>query len=241
MPKKNGLISVSDLFKNSFKLYKKSWKTLLVFSFIIVFAWNIWLEAVLPFLLTAAGVGTLSTGIFIGSFTQGINATISGFLILALSLLFIFEIEFLGSAAIIISLSEYFKGKKPNLNYILTEAKKLLVPITITSLLVFSIEFGGFLLVIIPGIIFTILLQFTNFILVIEKKSPVASLNRSRQLVKINFFGITGRYLVIGIASFCVNFLFSSQPSLQLVSQALILPFTITYHFLLYKDVSERK
>lgn len=237
MPKKSGLISFEDLFRNSWELYKKSWKTILVFSFITVFAWKIWLMIILPFLLLTTGVGTLSTGVFTGSFTQAISVAIGGFLIMLLSLLFVFEVGFLGSAAIIICLNEYLKGNKPTLNTILTAAKKLLLPVTITSLLVFFIEAIGFLLLVIPGIIFTILLQFTNFVLVVEKKNPIAALSRSRHLVKSHFWGITGRYLVIGVASLLINLMFSRVPAFQLVSQTVILPFTITYHFLLYKDV----
>ncbi|MBI4991387.1 hypothetical protein HZB96_04825 [Candidatus Gottesmanbacteria bacterium] len=242
MPKKDStsLISVADLFRNSWKLYQKSWVTLLILSLITVAIWRIWLAIVLPLLLITTGLGSLAVGAVTLNPAQVLSIAISGLLIILVSLLVVFEVGFLGSASIIICLNEYLKGKRPTLGKILTEGKNLLLPLTFVSLLVFFVETVGFFLLVIPGIILVIFLQFSNFVLVTEKKTGFDVLGRSIHLVKSHFWGILGRYLVIGVASLIVNLMFSRIPAFQFASQTLVLPFTVTYHFLLYRDVVER-
>ncbi len=105
--------------------------------------------------------------------------------------------------------------------------------------LVFLANLGGFILLIIPGIIFSTWFSFSNFIFVDKGLGIKASIGKSRELVKGRFWAVLGRLLVFGFFSGLVGFIVSiipfgiGQTLVTLAGALFMLP-----SFLLYKELS---
>jgi hypothetical protein len=115
---------------------------------------------------------------------------------------------------------------------------------------------GGFLLFIIPGILFSIWFSLAIFILVFEKRKGFNALFKSKHLVKGKFWGVLGRFLVlgliIGLGLFLIfaliifgieNKKIESQISeaMGYFIQLFVLPFFLIYGFLIYNNLKEIK
>jgi hypothetical protein len=104
--------------------------------------------------------------------------------------------------------------------------------------LVFLATLGGFVLLIIPGIIFSTWFSFANFIFVDKGLGVKASMGKSRGLVKGRFWAVLGRLLVFGLFSGLIGFIVSAVPFgigqtlITLAGALLMLP-----SFLLYKEL----
>lgn len=241
MASKSQLISISELFGRSWKIYKKIWSTLFIISAITTIIWLLWQIYIVPLLLTLSGVTSITAGLVSQNLASALTVGLIGLAVLLLSWIVVFEIGFLGSAAIIVALQLHSEGKHPTIGTIFDEAKTLLLPLTIVSFLVSCVEIIGLLFFIVPGLILIFLLTFCNFIVVVEKKSGFTALQRSINLVKSHFWDILVRYLAIGVISFLINITLDKTVWFQFVSQTVILPFTVIYHFLLYNDVAGKK
>lgn len=187
---------------------------------------------VVPALGLSFGLGALATR----NLSSGIGVGLLGLAALILSWLVVFEVGFWGSAAMIVVLEEASKGISLKISDVYQEAKKFLWPLSVVSLWVFLVVLGGFIFLIIPGIILGFLLQFTNFVVVVERKTGFKVLKRSMNLVGNNFLGILGRNLLMGLIIFLVNIIFGKMLFFNIVSQTLILPFALVYHYLVYKS-----
>ncbi len=237
MATKSQIIPISELFSKSWSIYKKIWSTLFIISAITTIIWLLWQTYIVPLLLTLSGVTSITAGLVSQNLASALGVGLIGLTVLILSWIVIFEIGFLGSAAIIVALQLHMEGKHPSLGTIFDKAKSLLLPLTIVSLLVSCVEIIGLIFFIVPGLILIFLLTFCNFIVVVEKKTGFAVLQRSINLVKSHLWDILVRYLVIGAISFLINIALDKTVWFQFISQTIIFPFTIIYHYILYKDV----
>lgn len=112
------------------------------------------------------------------------------------------------------------------------------------SLLVGLITVVGFLLFIIPGIIFAIWFSLATYVLVTENLTGMKALSRSKQLVKGNWWKVFWRLTVIVIISFIFYLPSIFIKELNIVSMVLLFlftPFSRTYTFLIYKDLRKVK
>jgi hypothetical protein len=126
-----------------------------------------------------------------------------------------------------------------DLKKIYTFAWKNLWKFSLLVVLVFLASFGGFILLIIPGIIFGIWFSFSNFVFVDKGLGVKASMGKSRELVKGRFWAVLGRLFVFGLFSGLAGSVVSvipfgiGQTLVTLVGALFMLP-----SFLLYKELS---
>lgn len=120
-------------------------------------------------------------------------------------------------------------------------AWKRLWKFSVLSLLVFLMTIGGGILLIIPGIIFSVWYVFSRFILIESEKGEVLiSLGRSKNLLRGRFWKVFGRLIVFGFFAIIVQVALSVIPfgigsvALSLCKGLFLLP---TY--LLYREISE--
>lgn len=85
------------------------------------------------------------------------------------------------------------------------QAVPYIVPGVLISLVTFSISLGGYLLLIIPGVIFSIMFSQSFNYVVLEKKSIGESLRLSRQLTKGNKYAIFRTYWLLYLPIFVVS------------------------------------
>lgn len=72
---------------------------------------------------------------------------------------------------------------------------KLMVPVILVAVLQFLAVFGGFILLIVPGILFAVWFAFAQMAVMLEKKQGVQALSYSRSLVRGRFFQVLWKLL----------------------------------------------
>jgi hypothetical protein len=126
---------------------------------------------------------------------------------------------------------------------------KRLGSVILVSILVGLILLGGFILLIIPGIIFAVFLAVTIPALVVENKRGTDALGRSWNLVKGAFWHVLGTIVVAGIIAglvsgiisaiggdnFLVSWIFTS------IGQIITVPFSALVSVVLYLDLRARQ
>lgn len=105
------------------------------------------------------------------------------------------------------------------------------------------IVLGGFLLLIAPGIIFSVWFSFATFVLVSEDLKGMNALFRSKQLVAGFWWKVFWRLLAISIIGFGIGFAVDligktlKIPFIEDFVGLFLTPFLVTYSFLIYEDL----
>jgi hypothetical protein len=110
-------------------------------------------------------------------------------------------------------------------------------PLLWVGLLTGFIVAGGFLLFIIPGIIFSVWFFFAQFILVREDVHGMGALLKSREYVRGEWFNVALRLLLVWAASLLLGMVPLAGPILTIV----FLPYAMIFHYLVYCDLRELK
>jgi len=135
----------------------------------------------------------------------------------------------------------------------LKDGLKLIIPYFWIYFLLYIIISGGFLLLVIPGILFSIWFSFAIYVFIFEKKKGFNALFASKELVSGNFVKVLWRFLafilMIGLFLFIVfiplttifqNTEFVSEITGYLI-QLFIIPLFFIFGFFLYKNLREVK
>jgi len=178
------LIKARDLMRESWTLYKNNF-----LFFIKIAAWLL-IPAVILTVLPA-----LDTG---GKFFGLIN-------IFSL-LVYLFTIFFLASLisiALVLAINGLLKKERVDMKAIYNASYSKIISYIWISVLVTVAILGGTLLLIIPGIIFSIWFSFSLYILILSGSRGTQSLSESRELVKGYFWPVLWRwvapYFVFGL------------------------------------------
>ena len=138
---------------------------------------------------------------------------------------------------------------------IFKETERLFWPYFGLSVLTMIFVLLWTLLLIIPGIIFSIFYGFAAYVFFFEGQKGMAAIRRSVQLVKGYWWPVFGRFLVIGLATWAVTMVFScpmyfvSEDSaffavwngLMQVVSFLIGPAVLLFTYTIYKDLVKIK
>lgn len=126
-----------------------------------------------------------------------------------------------------------------------------MIPFVWISLLSGFICTGGFMLLIVPGIVFSVWFAFSNFVLVSEELRGMNAILRSKQLVSGYWWKVFWRLLVIELVIFIISFgitfpfrIFVNKTITDITKYffyLLLTPFYLTYSFLLYEDLRKLK
>ena len=117
------------------------------------------------------------------------------------------------------------------------------------AVLTFLSMLGGFVLLIIPGIIFAIWFSFTADVLVAEGVKGTSALKRSKELVKGHTAEVFARWFVLGLiyiaASLVIGLIFENKSNSYDVANAIVsfvlTPFAAVYSIQMYKNLKELK
>ena len=118
-------------------------------------------------------------------------------------------------------------------------------------LLVGLVVLGGFLLLIVPAIIFAVWFSLANFVLIAEDIKGVKALRKSKEYVKGKWGGVFWRFLFIGALSVILSqiliLVFAFLPSpfkvgiIQFVTGLFLTPLVVIYSFLIYNNLKVLK
>jgi hypothetical protein len=179
------------------ELIRSSWETLKLRWKSIVGVYILFVGIILLLSMLFGGGVALSIGL-----GKQVFLTIIGFLIFYIG---IFLIGVWMQAALALSIvGDSNTGVVQNIKL----AWPKIIPLFLVTLLMGLIVLGGFMLFVIPGIIFMIWFAFGNFIVVFENKRGVDALFTSKEYMKGNFLAVLGRGLVYLLFVFGVMFLF---------------------------------
>lgn len=148
-------------------------------------------------------------------------------------------ISFWISAAGIKAVAEVVGGTQASLREVFGFAWKKLWIFSLLSIVVGIITGLGFLLLIIPGILFLVWFRFSSFEIMTKEVGVGEAMGNSKKLVSGRFWPVFGRILVFGIFGILVSIAFSVIPMgigdiiSPVFGALLLLPY-----FLLYKELS---
>lgn len=228
------LIGIRDLFRNSWNIYKKDFKKFLVI-------------AVIFFGIT----GLIMT--FIGPETpEGLEAKVqpvptkAEFLFIVPWYLFFpiilaaTFISILGSASLISAVKEVPKDWQ--IKEVIKEGWSKYWSFFLVSLLTGLVVGVGFLLFIVPGVIFAVWFGFSIYTVICEDKRGLKALSRSKQLVKGRWWSAAKRVFAIIIIIFFLSMCAQFIPYLgQLAYMIFFTPFYVIYNYLIYQNLREIK
>lgn len=221
------LIDIGQLLKNSWDFYKENF-----WNYAGIVLIPIVLSFIALFILTLAGVG----GILFWKFGAGFI-----FIFVAIVVyLALVTVGLWGGAALLYAVC--YKEEKLDVFESFKKSKYLILPYFWVALLVSVVVFAGFILFVIPGIIFVIWFQFAEYALVKENIRGTKALSKSRELVKGYWWPIAGRLVVLGVIVFVLSFIFGFIPVIgSFLATILLTPFTIIFSYLIYKNLTEIK
>ena len=123
------------------------------------------------------------------------------------------------------------------------DSRPFVWPVFLISLITGLITFGGFMLLVIPGIIFSLLLSFAQYEIVFNGKRGIEALRRSFALFATDFWGILGRMLVFILLSFLLMAITTSitgreaAPVLTWIVSTCLGWFGIAYNLTIHKEL----
>lgn len=235
-------MGIGEILDTTFRLYREKFLTFLAIS----------LTVYLPVSVVVALIEVWGKNAEAGAPTPEVNLPLmiaggAGYFLFAL---LVFP---LCTAAIVQTISGAYLGEEINSTSAYKLALPRLFPLLIANLLTTVLVTVGYIMCLVPGVIFTFWFWLVPTIVILEGIGPVASMKRSKSLMKGNVNKAFGLGLVIGILmvllSLGIAFLIGLLPIsnafipsfLNSLSQALILPFSAGSIVLLYYDLRIRK
>jgi len=231
MENKPKLSSFSDLFKSAIGDFKARFKSIIIFSLISLAA---------SFLLSgfaAAGVVLIASNVIIG------------LLLIIVGVLLFLAITYLTSGALVYAMKDG-SGVKESFKFIFKNFWSFIWIMVLMMLVIIP----GFVALIIPGILLSVLLSFTMFAFMDEGLRGSAALMRSKEYVSGYFWPIIGKlglYVLVvlgaaigaGIVTGILSMVNKELGSLvqTLFNVIVITPIGICFSWRLYKDLKEKR
>jgi len=229
-----------QLFNESLSEFGSKFKTILK-SFLFIYFIPIFILGgiLLAFMVVSYPglVDGVSSGVTAFNFFQtGMSITFIIFTIL-FAVVFVVLTLFLNISYIYIALS-----KKNNLSFseIFGVARKFFWKYLCLTIILVVFLIILYVLLIIPGIIFTVFWVFASFILIKENTSAWEAMKRSKQIVKGRWWGVFGFGLLLVIIAIIVSLIFDVIPFVgSFVSNFIMLPFAIIFLKNFYFNLKE--
>lgn len=192
---------------------------------------------VLTFLMTI--LGALESSMGLGKTSTGTLTAIVG---IALAV-----------ASILMSIAMIKAVMQPTIT--VKEAYRMAMPYfwryILLSILTALAIIGGFILLIVPGIIFMVWFTFSYYVLVDENIGTIDSMKRSKALVAGKWFVVFGRLVVLMIAGLVIGMVFGALGGMfggtagavtiaavvNLGVNAVLTPISVAYLYLMYRDL----
>jgi len=212
-----GLSDVGDLFKESWEIFQRRFATLI----------GLFLLSIIAFFLPAgAAVGlAMAAGMALGK----VAIVLIGLLGMVASI----YLGFRCFAGFLHAVIDEGLGLKDAL----AKGDGLVLALIWVGFLTGFIIGGGYMLLLIPGIIFSVWFCFTQFILVQEEVHGIDALLKSREYVRGEWFNVALRLLLVWAASLLIGAIPMAGPILGLA----FFPYLMIFHYLIYRDLREMK
>ncbi len=219
------LISVPDLFRKSFDIYKPRIWTMLLLGL------TGWLGSVV--VMAVFGVASFAT-LITGRGLFGLHLLTVFFMLIGMLLVIAIN------AWVQVTLLYYVKEEnmKMGVKALLMSVQDKMPSYYWVVFLNAIIVIAGFILFIIPGIIFSVWLSMSQFAFVFEGLKGGKALSRSKELVKGYWWPVLGRLLLLVVLAAIVS---SISKLGFLVNSLFTMPYGLVYLYVLYQDLKRIK
>lgn len=251
-------LTIEELFKKSWEAFQFNWKT---FVGIPLLGWLASVLIASPFLPVFSKIRLSQS--FLPYFLSQSFLFYFGLISLSLILLLIYLWTIL---SLVIAVRDW--KEKIGIIESFKKSQDKIFDFFVVGILTSLVTLLGFLLLIIPGIVFWVYLSLVSFVLVCENAKGRAVLKRSWRLVKGHWWEIFAKLLVLMIAMFVVSWILSlglsiislifaplkwllpalyeavSEPAglvLKSIPSLIVFPFSLIYTYLIYGDLKRIK
>jgi len=216
-PPSNGLMDIGGLFNESWQIFQSRFATLI----------GLYLLSIVAFILPVAVSSVLA--MFAGMAKGGSTFILAG-------MVGLFVGVYLGFRCFAAFLHAIVDDQL-NFGDALKKGNEIILPLMWVGFLTSLIIGGGFILLIIPGVIFIVWFFFAQFILVQEGVHGMSALLKSREYVRGEWFNVTLRLLLVWAASLLLGAIPLAGPILYIV----FFPYIMIFHYLVYRDLRRMK
>lgn len=148
-------------------------------------------------------------------------------------------LSFWVSAAGIFAVDKVVTGGTLDAKAAFSETKRLLWPYSLLLILLAVITGIGFILLIVPGVLFMVWYSFTGFELITKSEGIKLSMKKSKELVVGRFWPVFGRIALYGLFTMLFQIAISLLPfSIGTIISPLLGALLVLPYFLLYKELS---
>lgn len=194
----SSLPSIGALFSQSWQTFTQSMLSLFILNILgIVIYIGLAVVAFLFFILSGAGSFLLKNGL------QGIATTLPSISGSTIAILVVIAVIFglisliVGSILQIASILLVDSQGKTSMGSAFKKSLSLIVPLSLVSILTFILTLGGLFVFILPAILFSFLLIFVQFEVILNNQRWLEALRRSVLLVSRHFGGILIRLILL--------------------------------------------
>lgn len=214
------MMPIEELFKKSFSLYYQ--KAFFMIRLILAG----WIGGIIIVLVFGAIALAL---VFWKMVALGIVAILVGALLLIIISLWL-------QVALVFSIKE--PNGQIDIKTLLFSVKDKIVPYFWVTFLKGLMVLGGFILLIIPGIIFSVWFCLVEYAFVFEGKKGFSASWRSKELVKGYGWAVLGRLLAFMFLAMIISFI----PRVgEIINMLFVMPFGIFYMYCIYEDLKRIK
>lgn len=210
-----GLPSVGELLRSSLARYRAHWK--------------LWVLIVLP----AAIVGALYAVLFPTPAPGTPSEELSMVGVLTFSVI-LGVVQFVTTLALLSAVADPITVKEAY-----RRSAGLLIPYLFIGLLSGLIIMGGFILLVIPGILFSLWFGLAPYVLVAERTRGMNALLKSKSYVSGHLGAVFGRLFILILVSIIVSLLLSilPEPVPSVLISLFLMPFATIYCFKIYEGL----
>lgn len=187
------LISAQDLVKKSADLYRNNFKLFFKLALLVS----------LPSIITA-GVIAILTAAFVRDSQEFFVITLYGLFFIVITIISYVIVIWFSIVKVRVIAARYENKDIASIGSYIHSDKKLILPVIGASILSGLAIFGGFILFIIPGIIFSIWFVFVMYSVVLDNQDSTSALGYSKSLVKGRWWATLWR-IVVPTAIFLVG------------------------------------
>ncbi len=230
------LPAIGALIDQTIKFYQANWK---VFAPVLVIA--VIPSLIIEFISTTQLHGYTSTNPLMLTRYGGESPALAGVItILAIAHI---VLQIWSGTAVFYLLKKITEGQ-PAVDFASAFRNSLpyVIPLTITEIITGLIIFAGFILLIIPGIIFLVWGFAVAYVYIFEGIPYYAAFQRSRALVAGHWSDVFWRLIVMGLIIIVISVILSIIPFIgSLVTPLVVTPVGLYYGYLLYKSLKQIK
>lgn len=240
MKEDNSLPPIASLFKDSWEEFKKSVLNLFLLFLLSVATYVVVaLALVMVFFLFGMGALLFSPGGMQSAFTNplGVIAFSLGIILSVFAIVIITIVFQIASIRLV-----YNPEKKQSLIQLIKTSYPFVWPVFVVSFISGVLSLGGYGLLIIPGIIFSLFFSFSTYEALFNNQRGINALRRSYALFSTNFWGILGRLALFTLITIIISFAMPKNSSMGILTTLINIVigwFSLCYSLALYKQVAK--